>query len=256
MDEKETEKLSLSKLVIVIDPGHGVSLGNVGTQARKYKYKQQSDDGKEKKDKSGNVLTSISNVETIPQYVIDDPTKWVVGTIEDQKLDSDRTESFYVYDISQIMKELLKSKGYTIIITRTIRNVVSGYTIKTAISFRNDIANNNKADYFISLHYDGATNFNDCGSHAIYNSKNITDKVFADTILKYYTVVEKMSKHPNARTDLGVLETGNKTKYKTLIELGFISSLKDAKAMYANKNLIAQQIIQGLEEHIDRYFEL
>ena len=52
-----------------------------------------------------------------------------------------------------------------------------------------------------------------------------------------------------------MLGAGNKTKYKALIELGHITSLKDAKAMYNNKNLIAQQIVQGLEEHISTHFK-
>jgi len=35
--------------VIVLDPGHGIKGGNVGAQARKYKYKVKADDGKVKK---------------------------------------------------------------------------------------------------------------------------------------------------------------------------------------------------------------
>ncbi len=52
----------------------------------------------------------------------------------------------------------------------------------------------------------------------------------------------------------------NKTKEKrlierrTLVELGFITTPKDAKIMFENIDKIAEQLVQGLLYNIEKYF--
>lgn len=46
----------------------------------------------------------------------------------------------------------------------------------------------------------------------------------------------------------------NQTKRKILVELGFISSPKDAKALFSNIDLIAQQLYKGLMKNIQKYY--
>lgn len=52
---------------------------------------------------------------------------------------------------------------------------------------------------------------------------------------------------------LQVLRNSNKTKRKVLIELGFISSPKDAKALFSNIDLIAHQLYKGLLKNLKKY---
>jgi N-acetylmuramoyl-L-alanine amidase len=53
---------------------------------------------------------------------------------------------------------------------------------------------------------------------------------------------------------LQVLRSSNKTKRKVLVELGFITSPKDAKALFSNIDLIAQQLYEGLLKNIKKFY--
>ncbi len=231
--------------------------GNVGAQARKYKYKLKGDNGKVKTDKNKHELTDIKDIMSLPQYVIDNPEKWIVGDNEssNHKYDNDRTEYALTYDVALKMSEILKEKGYNnVFLTRTSRNItkVTGHNL----AYRIDIANNKNADYFISIHADGSKNFSS-GAHAIYSSTdNIEDsKRISKDIMKYYNVVEVEADSPKKDIrGLRVLRTTNKTKRKTLVELGFLTCPSDAKKMFSNINLIAEQLTKGLIDNIKNDF--
>lgn len=133
------------------------------------------------------------------------------------------------------------------------KNVVKVANNKEAIYFRCDIATNNKADYFISIHADGLTNFTS-GAHVICNEGDKKGLELANDIFNCYTVVNIGKKHPDARNNVGVLGGKNQTKDKVLIELGYITPPKDAKSIYDNMDLIAEQLAQGLEININKHF--
>ncbi|MCF6349802.1 MAG: N-acetylmuramoyl-L-alanine amidase [Flavobacteriaceae bacterium] len=243
--------------VIVLDPGHGVDGGNVGAQSRKYKYKLKGSDGKVKLDKNKKEITDLKDIMSLPQYVIDNPSKWIVGDNEssNHKYDNDRTEYGLTYDVASKMKSILKEKGYeNTLLTRTSKDItkVTGHKL----AYRIDIANNKKADYFISIHADGSKNFTS-GSHAIYSNTDSIDesKKISNDIMKYYNVVEVESDSPKKDVrGLRVLRTTNKTKRKTLVELGFLTSPSDAKKMFSNISLMAEQLTKGLIENIEANF--
>ena len=73
--------------------------------------------------------------------------------------------------------------------------------------------------------------------------------------MKYYNVVEVETDSPKKDVrGLRVLRTTNKTKRKTLVELGFLTSPSDAKKMFSNINLMAEQLTKGLIENIEASF--
>ncbi|MCX8580743.1 N-acetylmuramoyl-L-alanine amidase [Gilliamella sp. B3482] len=133
------------------------------------------------------------------------------------------------------------------------KNVVKVANNKEAIYFHCDIATNNKADYFISIHVDGLTNFTS-GAHVICNEGDKKGLELANDIFNCYTVVNIGKKHPDARNNVGVLWGKNQTKDKVLIELGYITPPKDAKSIYDNMDLIAEQLAQGLVININKHF--
>lgn len=248
LDEKDEE----TKPIIVIDPGHGIKGGNVGTQARIYKYKLMGKDGKELLDKNGKVLTDKKNVNELPQYVLDNPNKWILGnnSSANHELDNERTEYKLTYDVGKIIYDYFKEKKYEVIITRTSRDIKS-YDGNDLIR-RVNMANEAKADYFISIHADGDNSFVH-GAHAIYSSSD--GKELASDIMKYYTVVGVLNTSPKKDVrNLYIFKAANKTKRITLVELGFITNPKEAKKLFNNIKLIANQLIKGLEENINRNF--
>lgn len=108
-------------------------------------------------------------------------------------------------------------------------------------------------DYFISIHADGLTNFTS-DAHVIYYEGDKKRLELANDIFSCYTVVNIGKKHPDARNNVGVREGKSQSKYKVLIELGYITHPKDAKSIYDNMNSIAEQLAQGLEININKHF--
>lgn len=246
--------LRKKKPIIVIDPGHGYSkstdlITNIGAQSRIYKYKVK---GNEKKIES-------ADIENLPQYVLDDLEKWIV---DNKELDDDRTEHILVLRVSRKMRQLLLKKGFECYLTRDNEDVKE-LPSESAIWKRMDFANEKNADYFISIHADGNI-ISSSGSHAIYTN-NIDDSIgreLAIDMLRFYDVVDHKKNHPLKDTaqNVGLLNKSENTKRKklverrTLVELGYITNPKDAKAMFGNIDKMAEQLVQGLLYNIDKYF--
>jgi len=155
------QKISLAP---ALDPGHGYSNSidpktNIGAQARIYKYKVK---GNEKK-------IERAEVDKLPQYVLDEPEKWIVNNKE---LDKYRTEHILALRVSRKMEELLTKKGFECYLTRN-NETVEKLVPESAIWKRIDFANEKNADYFISIHADGSEGY-PIGSHAIYTN-NLDD---------------------------------------------------------------------------------
>jgi N-acetylmuramoyl-L-alanine amidase len=238
--------------VIVIDPGHGYTKGNTGAVSWIYTYKLKGKDGKDILDAKKNAITAKSNVIELPQYVIDDPTQYVISTKEDTQ----RSERFLVYDVSAVLKTILENKGYKVFITRE-RGPIEGSDNGTTRKLRIDLAKNNKADYFISIHADGVNGYTSTGSHVIYPSSDNAECIeLASDIFSSYNVVAVEAESP--KIDIRGLQVlsqkENTTKRKVLVELGFVTTPKDAKSLFLNTDLIARQLSQGLEVNINKNF--
>lgn len=242
--------------VIVIDPGHGYTVGNTGAVSFIYTYKVQGADGKEVIDAATKkAKTASADVLKLPQYVLDAPDTWIVS----KKEDPNHSERFLVYDVSAKLKSLLEIAGYTVFITRE-RGPIKGSDSETTRAARISLANDNKADYFISIHADGAAGNTTTGSHVIYPSSSdatltTNTSELATDIFSSYNVVTVESNSPKKdNRGLQVLGTSNKTKRKVLVELGFVTSPKDAKALYSNIDNIATQLKNGLVININKHF--
>ena len=119
-------------------------------------------------------------------------------------------------------REKLELLGYKVIMTRTT-------DVYPSLSNRYQIANNNKADAFLSVHFNSATPAA-TGIETLYSTKNSKNKAFANTIQNelIYTTGAR-DRGPKLRNDLAVL---NGTKgVSALAELGFITNPKDAHEM-------------------------
>ena len=237
-----------NKYIIILDPGHGVKPGNLGTQARKYKIK---DDNK------------VYDVNTLPNNVLTNPSNYIIGNNEHPSggFDNENTESNIVYDIALKMKEKIETYGHLVYITRSQRATINlseeanfkkylggGATAGAAINFRSKMSSTLKADYFISIHCDGWNDFSK-GAHTIYSDDD--SKQLAIDLINKYDITNILSKSPHKRSDLGVLKSTNKAKKKVLIELGYLTSPIDAKNIINNKDKIATLLVNGLIKNIN-----
>lgn len=134
----------------------------------------------------------------------------------------------------------LRTKKHTVIMTRSADEYLS-------LAQRSEIANNNNADLFVSLHCNAATNPNANGIETLCYALSSKGYKYALKVQK--ELVEGtglVSRGVKARPGLYVLKH---TKAPAiLIELGFISNSKDAEWLKNSENirLAAQLIAQAI----------
>jgi len=152
-----------------------------------------------------------------------------------------------VLDIGMTVSKLLKDKGANVIMTRT------GNTNLT-LGGRADVANNNKADIFVSIHTNANT------SRAINGSSTY----FYGNVNGQYQAREKLAKSIQKelvtsaqRKDLGILQSPFAVlKYtkvpSVLVETAFISNYEEEKLL-ADPGF-RQKVAQGIAQGIENYF--
>ncbi len=242
-----------NSLKIVIDPGHGYTKGNTGAVCFIYTHKILGKNGEPILKENNEFKTETNDIIKLPDYVINNPNKWIIS----KKEDPNHNERILVYDVAVKLKELLEKNNYTCFITRNSRVVQGNDDAKTRKA-RIDLANNNKVDYFISIHADGATDYTSSGAHVIYpktSDKVISEncKNFAKDIFTNYNVINVESTSPKEDIrGLQVLGNSNLTKRKVLVELGFVTTPKDAKLMFSNIDRIAIQLLEGIMININK----
>jgi len=249
------------EITIVIDAGHGHSKGNTGAAAiTKYKHKVKDAKGKVKLNDKKEPIIVWSKTTDTPEYVLDDlkkpeaSRKWVIK----YKQDSTKTERVAVFNVAEELEKLLKAEGYNVLMTRTEALVKTGADNSADRIKRNKFASDNKADYFLSIHADGLSDYRKKGSHVIYRPSGDSEydknqKEFATDVFSKYTVVK--SKGVKSRTNLAVLSPSqNKTPRKALVEIGYVSNEDEYNVLISEYKKIAEQLKDGFLVNIDKNF--
>jgi N-acetylmuramoyl-L-alanine amidase len=274
---------SRKDIVVVIDPGHGITLDsenlefplgkntadvvNIGSEAT-WGYEIVTEDNI-KVDKSW---------EELPSEILDDlrsrkvkfdgkcrstnQTKIVRRISTYEKLNkpiSDYQNQLFerviTFKIAEKLKDLLEKIGYNVILTR--KNLKEDLFIYERVNIVNKLS----ADYLISIHLDGDCNATTEGCHTTFDNTSIYDKdytqkqiEFATDILSEYNFALKLTKS-NGYADgrnLGILKS--KAKRKTLIELGFCSNPAEIARINENISGIAVSLAKGLEKNVMRNY--
>jgi N-acetylmuramoyl-L-alanine amidase len=151
-----------------------------------------------------------------------------------KKKDPNLTEAKLASDVSQNLKKMLEKEGFQCSIT-------GNGSKKTSLS-------KDKADFSIFINSDDTEKSKDAtGAFALYprvGDKSSIDnsKKLATDILKYYNVVavENNSAQQEEGKGINVLGSSNLTPNKIQLVLGDISNPRDAKALFSNKEKIAE----------------
>lgn len=155
--------------------------------------------------------------------------------------------------ITEKVQELLKKKGAKVSMTRTGDKDVYGPNASDVqeLQARVDVAEDNDADAFISIHINSSTNKNVGGFSSYYYPKTSNDARLAQA------VQDRLVKNFGL-DDLGIRKANfyvNKrcTMPSTLLELAFISNPKEEKLMKSNWyiNKLAKSIADGIEDYFD-----
>ena len=166
-----------------------------------------------------------------------------VGAILDKRYEKDDT-----FEIAKLVKKYLKKQNVKVIMTRKKDKSVS-------LEERCKIANNKKADFFVSIHRNSAKTGNGieiwCNS-----SKREEDTNLANTILEKLQNTEiqknrgvKYGTINGENSDYYVLKNTNMPS--CLIELGFITDEKDNQLLDSHKKEYAKAIADGVIQTIE-----
>lgn len=166
-----------------------------------------------------------------------------VGAILDKRYEKDDT-----FEIAKLVKEYLKKQDVKVIMTRKKDKSVS-------LEERCKIANNKKADFFVSIHRNSAKTGNGieiwCNS-----SKREEDTNLANTILEKLQNTEiqknrgvKYGTINGENSDYYVLKNTNMPS--CLIELGFITDEGDNQLLDSHKKEYAKAIANGIIQTIE-----
>ena len=155
--------------------------------------------------------------------------------------------------ITKKVQELLKKKGAKVSMTRTGDKDVYGPNASDVqeLQARVDVAEENDADAFISIHINSSTNKNVGGFSSYYYPKTSNDARLAqavqDRLVKNFGLddlgIRKANFYVNKRCSMP----------STLLELAFISNPKEEKLMKSNWyiNKLAKSIADGIEDYFD-----
>ena len=151
----------------------------------------------------------------------------------------------------EILLELLKKKGAKVSMTRTGDTDVYGPNASDSqeLQARVDVAEDNDADAFVSIHINSSTNKSLGGFSSYYYPKTNNDARLAqavqDRLVKNFGLddlgIRKANFYVNKRCSMP----------STLLELAFISNPKEEKLMNSNWyiNKLAKSIADGIEDY-------
>lgn len=162
-------------------------------------------------------------------------------------------EEVYVLGVALELGKILENNGIQVLYTRKDGKPYGNATSNNAdLNGRCKYANDNKVDYFISLHNNCFTDVNANGIETLVysqNSKNaikLAEKVQAN-LIKDTGMANRDIKY---RSDLCVLRD---TKMDAiLVEMGFVSNVSDATKLKSNgyQKKLAESIANGIFEHL------
>lgn len=161
-------------------------------------------------------------------------------------------------DISLRLGKVLESKGCKVILTREVDKdfflpgFVLGRMAKRAeLNQRINLASENNADLFISVHTNSFPQRNTYGMETYYHIQSATGKALAELIQEQLTRLQSDNKRKAKAGDYYLI---NQTKMPAVIvEVGFISNPRERKQLLSNnyRDSIAEAIGTG----IDQYFK-
>ncbi|AXM89132.1 cell wall hydrolase [Anoxybacillus ayderensis] len=155
-------------------------------------------------------------------------------------------EKTIVLEVAKFVKEKLEKAGATVIMTRET-------DVYPTLQDRVNIAKNNYAEMFVSIHTNSATNTSAKGAEVYYDSSTNPNGEESKKLAQY--IQEEIVRMANM-VDRGVKNSGlyvlrNNSVTSVLVELGFISNAEDrAKLTSAEyQNLYAEAIYQGIVKY-------
>jgi len=163
-------------------------------------------------------------------------------------------------DISLRLRKVLESKGCKVVMTREVDKdfflpgFVQGRMAKRAeLDQRNNLASENNADLFISVHANSFPQRNTYGMETYYHLKSAPGKALAELIQEQLTLLQSDNKRKAKAGDYYLI---NQSKMPAVIvEVGFLSNPRERKLLILDnyRDLVAIAIGTGIEHYFITY---
>lgn len=216
--------------------------------------------------------TKIVRAFDLPNHVLADVNTWIVEYTSIRTLKEDQ-EWCSVIDISLLLKAKLEAgSNHKVMMTReVVVNLADRVQLpgKDKYSDRRKVVNDNKANYFISIHCDGQASFKHTGafvviprnvdSHGTKTPSGIEkSRQLGLDIMNNYSVISPTSPSViQVGEEKSVLRKEKSAERRVIIELGRMTNPHDILKLYAegNKDLIAEQLKNGILYNINNNYE-
>ncbi|MGL5870742.1 N-acetylmuramoyl-L-alanine amidase, partial [Clostridium chrysemydis] len=156
-------------------------------------------------------------------------------------------------------KSELENRGYNVVMTQTLNNMIAADTIEESLRKRVEIAENNKADIFVSIHHNSYDNSNAYGTEVWYSNPKKNPQVGAtkagqELAGKVATSIAKEGGFYNRGSkENDWYVTYNTTMPSILVEAGFLTNPNDAKKAASSSN--QQKVARGMSSTIDTFIK-
>lgn len=160
--------------------------------------------------------------------------------------------------VAQNVKQLLEKAGAKVIMTRQADRDVygSGATDVDELKARTTVANNRKADVFVSIHANSFTDRSVGGTSTYYYQKTLYDSMLARSL---QTGMIEAGGLQDRRVNPANFYVIKRTRMPAaLVELAFISNPKEEKLLSSPEfqQKMSQGIVRGLEQFFDQAAKL
>ena len=163
------------------------------------------------------------------------------------------TEKSVTLRVALELRDLLENEGAKVIMTRTTDRQVSSKGDKASaieeLQARCTVANNAKADIFVSIHADSFTNPNARGTTGYYFTGSDKSKKLADCIRK--ALCEQIRTPSRGTKSCNFYVVRHTSMPATLVELAFISNKEEEELLDSDEGVTkaAQGIFDGIEDY-------
>lgn len=161
--------------------------------------------------------------------------------------------------IAQKVKEMLAPSGIEVFLTREedidyAPDGVKGKNTKKQIDLnrRIDMANEAKADVFVSLHVNATATGQNSGAETFYHYQSESGKKLAELIQQELIKILGMNRRIAKPGDFYVIK--NTSMPAVIVEVGYLSNIKERKKL--QQSWYQEQLSRAIAKGIANYFEL
>lgn len=170
-------------------------------------------------------------------------------------------ESTLNIKIAKLVQKSLSKKGYSVIMTRTGEDAITGESETISARKKSDmhkrlkIINSSKADMFVSIHMNKFPDSRYRGAQVLYSGNFGESALLAGMLQKeLHSLPDNKSKRTHLKAPDGIFLLKNAQIPAVIVECGFLSNYDEEKLLNTAEyqKQLAKAIVRGIESYYER----